>query len=274
MLTVRHNGTLTQRSQVDDYKHRGHDLEDMSVLSFFKDTYETRATNQDITPSVAPAEGSSSRRGRPRHTRSHYLPEHENYEDKVRVLRPAQHNTIANFVGRYLPSAKDVSHLHRHHASMLLLLKPWRRAQASTKRAIERIEQLYDCKMAADEQQDRAYFEDIGLNDPHYHAVPIGATDDHEGPAMTEGNDSQEDVPITEMILKAINSHSEQRDAAYAENAVEAGRLTGMLPIAKQQSNYPITLIMLLAIVFTGFQDGRRRCLHRFSSGGQTRSCP
>lgn len=115
------SGTLVFRSQLTDYKLRGHELDNMSLVSFVVDTrddsYIPTASNQP-TQQAGP--------GAPRHPRSSYLPEHPRSKTHQRVLRAPDHNVLPNIVGPYLPRSDDEDTYGFYCCSMLALLKPWR----------------------------------------------------------------------------------------------------------------------------------------------------
>jgi hypothetical protein len=117
------DGRLSIRDQLADYMFRGEGLESYSVLEFFADTYDDQL--QDA--SVHDAEPVAVRAGRPRSWRVPYLPDHPKSRNRVRVIRSAGHNTIPRFIGRYFPRRDDPDVHEFYCASMLTLLKPWRK---------------------------------------------------------------------------------------------------------------------------------------------------
>jgi hypothetical protein len=98
-------------------------LEQLNVLQFFTDTYETTEKRTEDGSNPNP----NSRRGRPRHMRSYYIPSHPKHETHVRIVRENGHNTLPDFIGRSLPHRMDNGENNNYYfACMLMLLKPWR----------------------------------------------------------------------------------------------------------------------------------------------------
>ena len=116
-----------------DYQLRGELLSGISVLDFFTHTYDSKTTS---TPSLQEEDALSesvppSKRGRPRSTHVAYLPSHPRAKKADRVVRSANHRHIPNFIGKWFPSNVDNTPLYC--ASMLMLLKPWRRLETDLK---------------------------------------------------------------------------------------------------------------------------------------------
>lgn len=100
-----------------DYTCRGPELEDFALLFFLVNTYDT-----DI-----PKESCAEEETRPRNPRIFYTAQHPHWHTRYRVLRTKGHNTLPAFVGRYFPRADDAELRPFYCASVLVLLKPWRR---------------------------------------------------------------------------------------------------------------------------------------------------
>lgn len=125
-------GRLFAKSQVVDYELRGNTAEDMNVLEYFTNTYES-----SIKSRHADHASSSSSRGRHMHTRIPYHPTHPSHKSRVRILRPSTHTTLPNFIGSYFPRADDLDSHDFYCASMLLLFTPWRRLLVDLKDPFE-----------------------------------------------------------------------------------------------------------------------------------------
>lgn len=116
------NDSIVSRSQLKDYVYRGDELNNYNLLSFVKDTYEGPVDAKDFAP--APV---VRRVGRPRNVRSLYKPEHTHSEKLCRVVRPKDHKNLLSIPGSYLPRDDRPETYPFYCASMLALLKPWRR---------------------------------------------------------------------------------------------------------------------------------------------------
>lgn len=122
-------GGFHAAGQVEDYALRPIEMENMSVLDFLLDTYEApvaaragRRTAEDSGDQVASA---GRQRGRPRNEVFRYLDAHAKYEGKCRRLRSVGHNTLPTVQGKhFLPKSAENA---LYCASMLMLLKPWRK---------------------------------------------------------------------------------------------------------------------------------------------------
>ena len=124
---------------------RGDTLGNYNVIEFFVDTYETNLTSRDLS-----AEHRSRKRaggptlGRPRHEHVPYLPEHPKSGNKQRVIHPRGHNNLPNFIGRYFPPRDDPDQYQFYCASMLMLLKPWRKVDNDLKKTSQTWEAAFD----------------------------------------------------------------------------------------------------------------------------------
>ena len=87
------NLELKLKDQTRDYIDRGDDLQHMSYLDFFLDTYEGE------TVQVLDGE---HRGGCKQSDRSPYRPE-TGHDNKCRVLRQPGHETLPDFVGHWFP---------------------------------------------------------------------------------------------------------------------------------------------------------------------------
>ena len=125
------HGRVSLKCQVTDYRLRGEALGDSNVIDFFINTYEVNNTsdNSDNLPDL----NHMPRRGRSCHDRVLYLPEHPKFECKQRVLHGKHHNNLPNFIGHYFPRHDDPDEWDFYCASMLMLLKPWRRLETNLK---------------------------------------------------------------------------------------------------------------------------------------------
>lgn len=131
-------------------------------MQFFVDTYEERVPAEE--------DGIPERR-------HPYLASHPRAKSHRRVMRPADHRNLPEFIGQYFPRADDPATREFYCASMLLLLKPWRdvrndlrgvdetwqsafdnfinQASPHTRRIVENIQFYYRARAAADQDPDR-----------------------------------------------------------------------------------------------------------------------
>ena len=110
------NLELKLKDQTRDYIGRGDDLQHMSYLDFFLDTYKGE------TVQVLDGE---HRGGRKQSNRSPYRPE-TGHGNKCRVLRQPGHETLPDFVGCWFPRQDDEGFEDNFAIWMLFLLKPWK----------------------------------------------------------------------------------------------------------------------------------------------------
>jgi hypothetical protein len=135
---------MVPKSQVEDYKFRGDDFEDMNILQFILDTYERKISYVKSLvhhyPMTQTTEYESdeeniiehsneifkTRNGRPSHDKSTYQIGHPCHGKLYRVRRRLGHKNLLEIVGKYFPRS-DIPETYNHYcACMLALLKPWR----------------------------------------------------------------------------------------------------------------------------------------------------
>ena len=126
MVTLEANerGKVFPKCQFTDYTLRGDMLAKSNVIEFFVNSYEVDRQPQDEPNALL--KGCGKRRGRPRHERVPYFPDHPMHMQRMRMLRIPTHNTLPNFIGRPFPRRDDPEEYEFYCASMLMLLKPWR----------------------------------------------------------------------------------------------------------------------------------------------------
>ncbi|KAF8341510.1 uncharacterized protein EI90DRAFT_1746181, partial [Cantharellus anzutake] len=229
-------GALVTKSQVDDYVFRGDELEDMSLLEFISDTYEEQVSHKKgpISEQGDKVRNDVARHaGRPTNMRVKYHTQHPWHASRIRVVRPKNHRTIANIVGKWLPRSDDADEADVHRASILCLLKPWRkmsslkmseetwkdsydsflRAAGNDKVAmIGNAQFYYDCKDAAE----RSRTQDTVVND----SIDAGdeSDDGHEKDESSQGFDHD----LSEANLEAFVSKQEPtREIIHGLQAVE-----------------------------------------------------
>lgn len=164
------NDSIVSRSQLKDYICRGDELADYNLLHFVKDTYEAAVSPKDFAP--APVIRVV---GRPRNTRSLYKPQHSHSQKLCRVVRPRNHKNLLSIPGSYLPRSDRPESFNFYCASVLALLKPWRKitdlkghfedwpdaldafkagAGVDASRIISNIQYFHECSDAASKRKD------------------------------------------------------------------------------------------------------------------------
>ncbi|KAG8734972.1 hypothetical protein FRC11_003535, partial [Ceratobasidium sp. 423] len=254
VLVFDRGGQLRPRSQIDDYTYRAEEASHYNVLDYFVNTYETQRSKKEAasTASVDRADDIAENHtqgtlqqpspGRPAHRRIQYLPGHPRHENWVRVLRPAEHNTLPNMIGPYFPRRSDPDQAHLRAAWCLTLLKPWRKLtdlktpQQSWTDALDdfiassdnRIADIIDnldyyrtCEAAAEAKQSESnIIEEADIED-----------EDFEVPESLDSNRGQgiSSLEVTqEMIDEAIKRNENHRDAAHGYQAVDIGYSKGL----------------------------------------------
>jgi hypothetical protein len=267
VLDFNHHGRLHSRSQVEDYMHRGNELEQRNTLDFLVGTYEQRMSQRRSEhlepqgvdadadeddgetdqgePSLQPA--NRAKRGRPSHSRLRYLPSHPCHDSHIRVVRPLEHNTLPNFIGPRFPRRADPDQSQFYSACVLTLLKPWRSLE-TLKEPDESWAHALESFLAAADQRTRNIVSSLD----HYHACKIAADDAQKAdPLLTEEsdevvNEDQDEMELgdepeepyqqvltssqvtPEMIAQAKAQAISARDLGYAREATEIGYARGV----------------------------------------------
>ncbi|KIK75366.1 hypothetical protein PAXRUDRAFT_36987 [Paxillus rubicundulus Ve08.2h10] len=108
------HGDSESKSQVIDYGERGDVMENMNVVDFFSNSYETTKPNAAASESTEiSADRQISLRGHPQHQRVPYC--------------------LLNFIGSYFPHNDDDDKKDLYGACMLMLFKPWRNFRTDLK---------------------------------------------------------------------------------------------------------------------------------------------
>ncbi|KAJ3565753.1 hypothetical protein NP233_g7437 [Leucocoprinus birnbaumii] len=112
------DGVIKVNDQLGDYMARGDELEDYSFFDYVVETYDGRWIADEDNP---------TRRGRRPNVRVHYRGDERS--GRCRVLRSEGHETLPEFIGKWLPRSNNEDDMELYSASMLLLFKPWREWQ-------------------------------------------------------------------------------------------------------------------------------------------------
>lgn len=101
------NGQLRMKSQLNEYRFRSEEIEDMSFIQYMLDTYETeqkkrRPNNEDAQMEDNKNEGDDEDgvcRGRKEHAHYEYKPKAKK-GNKCRILCTIGHETLPQFIGK------------------------------------------------------------------------------------------------------------------------------------------------------------------------------
>ncbi|KAM5532632.1 hypothetical protein V8D89_013676, partial [Ganoderma adspersum] len=262
-------GRLITKCQVTDYMLRGPELDDYSLFTFVRNTYEQQIRADDRlrgSGEAATQDDGQRRQGRPKNKRSQYLYRHPNSQTKHRIVRSAHHNTLVNIIGRWLPRRDDDDTHDLYCAAMLMLLKPWRELSSdlrpeglSWREAFERFEvsasasvritlsgaqYFYECASAADRDRRQQAAgpgerEDQAMVDRNTDGMDVDVDGDWE---HDHDNDGVDDVDNMEMdyseagleALKGMRTSLAER--LYAHGALVAARAAGYFPDMRLQT--------------------------------------
>ncbi|THH18968.1 hypothetical protein EW146_g2114 [Bondarzewia mesenterica] len=216
-LDTDETGKLYTKSQVVDYRFRGSTLDNMGLIDFFVETYESERS-KDLRKHPKKKKTATERQsGRPMNDRVPYATQHPKHKTLHRIIRSIDHNTLPNFVGFHLLPRSDDTETHDYYcACMLALMKPWR-------------DLCRDLKSADESWQ--AALESFLMD-----ASPIIKKKDHDGnddrdedeDDLSEDIEDEDDEEVTEERLSAfIASETNHREKVYAQvalsHAIEAG---------------------------------------------------
>lgn len=226
------NGKLVAKSLLENFTYRGIECEHMNMIEFAKDTYEMYMSKEDkkaftegkhpdndqLDDRDHPEVRAARKRGRPRSERSRYLEGHTRRNHMIRVLRPDRHKMLLSIVGPYFPNAKDTRNYEFYCASMITLLKPWRRLshikpddetweEALNKlrseggekiaRYLSNIQYYYDSKAAAEKKREEERPGDSSKDDTN---AGNDREKDHVDYDEINDNDMRLNLPIDEDV--------------------------------------------------------------------------
>ena len=228
-------GKLRPRNQVTDYMLRGVVLEDYNVIDFFVHTYEMPLKKDNISgDSQFSSDGVHRKRGHPSHEHVPYLPNHVKSQIKQRVIRGAGHNNLPNFIGRYFPPRDDPDQFPFYCASMLMLLKPWRKIETDLKKASESWELAFDAFL----QTVPVHIHNILSGIQYYHQCRSSAMqqaqenvdilksiNDLENMVENAGPPQKPQVLTEENLLALQASRENTMEDVHAFTAIESARM-------------------------------------------------
>lgn len=245
MLTLV-DGSVELKDQLKDYKFRGEELGSMNFLEFMLDTYEvareSREEENRVIETPLDEIPKSRGRGRPRSTRIPYR-DGAGKDKSCRIIRQQGHETLPRFVGKWFCRSDNDSERDLFRASMLMLLKPWRKLH-ELKSTTETFENAFESFMSQTNERCKRVVENVQY---YYHcsdgakaerAKTRTSTQVHTGepPNFTrgdldidmEGEVRKEQATMMEEITnddieRALLMRMHARERLYGESAVALG---------------------------------------------------
>ncbi|KAF8485526.1 hypothetical protein JB92DRAFT_3131255 [Gautieria morchelliformis] len=196
---------LELKSQVDDYKNRGLQLERYSLFQFLLDSYEPRK--------------SVKKTGKTSNSRIPYIDGVEAYKDRFRVLRMPGHEMMPDFLVQWLPRRDDptVRNLYcapRLHVGNILgsLLS---NTSQSTKNLLDNFQFYYACEHSAGKKK--------GCDETRYNPENV-FPDLLDSVENSSKNNEETAYNIEQMAEDVIPT----REILYGRQAVDIGVHTGI----------------------------------------------
>ena len=176
-----------------DYTQRGEHFEHCNMIDYFVNSYEVDIDGRGQgTSSLSPLHN-KRQRGRPFHLRVPYLAGHPKALTKQRIVRGTNHNNLPNFIGCYFPARDDADEYPLYCASMLMLLKPWRRLEKDLKQPTESWEGAFADFISRASTQTKQILSGI----QYYHKCRASATWHSLSPEMAQALETVETAPDT-----------------------------------------------------------------------------
>lgn len=217
---------------------RGELLENWSYLDFFLGTYDAPVLKEKTTL-----------RGRPSNPRVSYIAG-SNHTGRCRVVKRSGHETMPYFPGRWFPNRNNASELPYFEASILALLKPWRKitdikttgqsfhdayssfvdtTSQDIHDTIENICFFHDCCDTARQHRSE------NADGPDYDRDDIDVDDNSTELPSLRGQGTEEEIGDFESIISEEDIRHAQdqpfssREFLYADSAVNVGIDSGAL---------------------------------------------
>ena len=218
----------------------------MNFLDFMLNTYEVAKESKGCEPATETSSDDLTRSrtsGRPLSTRIPYQ-EGASKGKRCRIIRQEGHETHPRFIGKWFCRSDDDHEKDLFRASMLLLLKPWRKvhelkgnedtferafesfmlqADEKSKRVVANVEYYYECSDGAKAERTKAQTEDqSGLTEQGEitgeNLDGLGyEAEIREGEAMFLEDITNEDIE------RALMMRMNPRERLYGEHAVALG---------------------------------------------------
>ena len=203
------NGTIEVKDQLKDYKFRGDELESMNFLEFMLNTYEVAKEGEDtesVIESSSDVLTQSRRCGRPLSTRISYQ-EGASKGKRCRIIRQQGHEMLPRIMGKWFCRSDDESEKDLFRASMLLLLKPWRKIH-ELKESTDTFESAFETFMLqADEKSKR-----VVANVQYYYECSDGAKAERTKAEVEGQTGLTRQVDMNEGNLNGLENEAEVRE--------------------------------------------------------------
>lgn len=222
-MGVSSGGIIHLRSQIEDYRHRGEELENYSFLEYVVDTYEERTSSHGEGQNTGT---NVTRLGWRKNTRVPYQPEHPRANTTHRVVRTIGHCNLPDNIGPWFERNDNTATYPLHCTSVLACLKLWRNHEdlkvedtpwstapetflANTNNKHRSIcantQYYYQCRESADRERD------------------VFVPEDSEGNAVTDFELAElvNGVDVDKLFM------SSRKELDYAEEAATVGHALG-----------------------------------------------
>ena len=230
-LDINCSGQLYYWSQIINYCARGRELEEMNIIEFFVNTYEEDISSRrfedldEMGPmSRGPNETSDYmvrfRMGPRSNQRIRYLPSHPKFEMVQRVLRRTGHNNLPNFIGGRFPTGDDDDTRDVYHASMLMLLKPWRNIIRDLKGVNQTWEESF-LSFVNGPMNENKRIHDILSSIRYLHDCKVSCDVDQAGQDQNGGLEIVDDIEEGSMT-----DHQEQFQTDFADDGLHEGNVS------------------------------------------------
>ncbi|KAF8804157.1 hypothetical protein BYT27DRAFT_7302151 [Phlegmacium glaucopus] len=231
------DGVIALKDQLHEYMFRGEEMIELNLFTFVLDTYDTKAehTAKDIGNEDATFGNEGRGFGRPRNRRIAYRQGFDKC-GHTRVFRTEGHETLPQFVGRWMPRNDRPNDREMYCGSMLALLKPWTdlsdlKGHAETfeesfdqfvansskkiRDILENIQYYYECYDGAKKRREEVQAEDMQRTIDYEEDT---SSEDLTANAMEFDQEAQE---VTEEDVElAYESRSAMRECLYAQVAM------------------------------------------------------
>ncbi len=243
MLTLV-DGSVELKDQLKDYKFRGEELGSMNFLEFMLDTYEVaRESKEEENRAIkTPLDKILKSRGpgRPPSTRIPYQ-DGAGKGKSCQIIWQQGHETLPRFVGKWFCRSDNDSERDLFRASMLMLLKPWRKLhelKSTTetfenafenfmsqmnercKRVVENVQYYYCCSDGVKAERVKARTStQVDLAEPPNFSRGDLDDIDMEG-EVREGQATMMEKIMNDDIERALLMRMHAREQLYGESAV------------------------------------------------------
>ena len=247
------SGKVFPKCQVTDYICRPRKLSKYNILDYFTETYEEVEKAEERIESEGEVD-MDRKPGRPKNQRATYLEEHPKHHSARRVIRPRNHNTLPNFIGRYFPRRDHLDPFFC--ASMLVLLKPWRNVTSDLKEPSQSWTEAFQEFLHSSTREIQAILSNI----QYFHECEIAAsanreqssitghafleTDQHHATSMEEMSELAEDIEGIHIQVSPddidylMSMQCSERDMIHGQYAVEIAKQANIFP--RELDDWPI----------------------------------